>query len=602
MAVRDLRARVAIDGEKEYKSAIEQLNAGNKTLKSEMALLQAQYKGNADSMEYLTAKGDILTRQLAQQQAKTQETREMYQKSADAYAKAMEKVAAAEQEGGEALAQAQAELAAADQKMQKYAQQLNYTQAEEYNLQHAIEENTEAMQGQGEEMEGLGDTIEGVASKLGIQIPEGAKKALNGMKGLSTGTVAAMAAAAAGIAAVVEAVKKLHQMTLEAAADADDMITKSMTTGLSTTTLQQLKYAENLIDVSVDTITGSLTKLTRNMKSAMDGNETLAESFKSLGISITDTDGNLRSAEDVFYEMIDALGNMDNATERDAVSMELLGKSAQDLNPLILQGSDAMREFATEAAEVGYVLDESQIAKLGEVDDAYQRMQLTLEATKKQMAADFAPASAQAMDVFTKAVQAASDMLKRSGLIENLASIIGSLLDIIKSVGEIVASIPTLQSALQGLHTVLGGVAQLCALIADSADLVKSIVTLNFSGVKNALGFGYNSGNANHWQTVYMQQSGTYGEYQSWFQNGQFVGHNAGGTDNWRGGLTWVGESGPELAQFPAGTQILSNQESRAVGGNTYYITIDAKSVKEFNDIVRIAKSARVTERMGVKA
>lgn len=598
MAVRDLRARVAIDGEKEYKAAIEQLNAGNKTLKSEMALLQAQYKGNADSMEYLTAKGELLTRQLAQQQAKTQETREMYQKSADAYAKAIEKVAAAEAEGGEALAQAQAELAAADKKMQHYAQQLNNAQAEEYNLQHTIEENTEAMQGQGETMEGLGDTIEGVASKLGIKIPDGAKNALNSMKGLSAGTVAAMAAAATAIAALVEGVKQLHQMTLEAAAEADDIITKSMTTGLSTTTLQQLKYAENLIDVSVDTITGSLTKLTKNMKDALDGNESLSDSFKELGVSITYSDGTLRNAEDVFYDLIDALGNMDNATERDAISMSLLGKSAQDLNPLILQGSEALRELAEEAENTGYVLDESQIAKLGEVDDAYQRMQLTLEATKKQLASDFAPASTAAMELFTKAVQKAAEFLEKSGLIENLATIIGSLLDIIGSVGEIIAGIPGLQTALQGLNVVLGGVAQLCAVIADSADLVKSMLSLDLNGMKNALGFGYNSGNANHYQTVYMQQSGTYGEYQSWFQNGQFVGHNAAGTDYWRGGLTWVGENGPELAQLPAGTQILSNQESRAVGGDTFYVTIDAKSVKEFNDIVQLAQSARVRERM----
>ena len=40
--------------------------------------------------------------------------------------------------------------------------------------------------------------------------------------------------------------------------------------------------------------------------------------------------------------------------------------------------------------------------------------------------------------------------------------------------------------------------------------------------------------------------------------------------------------------------------QSARGGGDTYNITIDAKSVREFNDIVRIAKSARQNRRMGV--
>lgn len=71
-------------------------------------------------------------------------------------------------------------------------------------------------------------------------------------------------------------------------------------------------------------------------------------------------------------------------------------------------------------------------------------------------------------------------------------------------------------------------------------------------------------------------------------------GRNAAGTDNWRGGLTWVGENGPELAELPAGTKIHNAQESQRMGGNVIYATvnIDAKNVKEFNDVVKIMMSA----------
>ncbi len=45
------------------------------------------------------------------------------------------------------------------------------------------------------------------------------------------------------------------------------------------------------------------------------------------------------------------------------------------------------------------------------------------------------------------------------------------------------------------------------------------------------------------------------------------AGNNAQGTDYWRGGLTWVGEEGPELINAPRGSQIFSNPESMAMAG-----------------------------------
>ena len=70
------------------------------------------------------------------------------------------------------------------------------------------------------------------------------------------------------------------------------------------------------------------------------------------------------------------------------------------------------------------------------------------------------------------------------------------------------------------------------------------------------------------------------------------------------GGTTWVGEEGPELVDLPRGSRIYSNRESRKMAaqaqGNTYYyVTIDAKNVKEFNDIVRLAQNERVSYRVG---
>lgn len=46
---------------------------------------------------------------------------------------------------------------------------------------------------------------------------------------------------------------------------------------------------------------------------------------------------------------------------------------------------------------------------------------------------------------------------------------------------------------------------------------------------------------------------------------GEKIGHNAKGTDNWRGGLTWVNEEGGELMNLPNGTQIIPHDLSETM-------------------------------------
>ena len=592
---RRVGARVEIDGEKEYKQAIQSLSDGSKTLASEMRKLQAEYKGNTESTEYLTKAGELLERQLLQQQDKVKKLQE-------------------------AVTHAAREYGEADTRTQQYIRQLNNAEAEEYNLQHAIEENTAALNGQGKEMVGLGDTVDKLASKLGVNLPNGAKEALNGMEGLSAGTAAAMAAAAAAIAAVIKVVQELGQLTLDVAAQVDEYLAQSAITGVPTEMLQAWDYAAPLIDTDAETIKGAMTKITKAMGEAANGSEAAQEKFAELGVQISDeTTGELRSAEDVFYDVVDALGEMDNQTQRDAAAMALMGKSAQELNPLINAGSKALKEYGKEAQTTGYILDSQQIKKLGEVDDAYQKLQLQIEANRKQLAADFAPAAKAAMELFTDVVRKAGQMLERSGLIENLASIIESLVDILRAGGDILNGIPGFNQGLSLLKATLGAIAQFVALIADAADVIAGMLTLDFSRIGTAMGFGKSSGSPSHWQSVYMQQSGTYDQYREYYANkqgtsalysdygydtatGQYYdlktgnyiySYNAGGTDNWRGGLTWVGEAGPELVSLPQGSQIHSAQESQQMMRNTtIYVTIEARTVKEFNDIIEMAYDA----------
>lgn len=51
-------------------------------------------------------------------------------------------------------------------------------------------------------------------------------------------------------------------------------------------------------------------------------------------------------------------------------------------------------------------------------------------------------------------------------------------------------------------------------------------------------------------------------------------GHNADGTDNWRGGMSWVGERGPELVNLPKGAQVIPNGPSMAMAANNNIVSL----------------------------
>ena len=242
------------------------------------------------------------------------------------------------------------------------------------DMEDQIGRNNEALEGSAESAEPLKNALVEVADKLGIDIPPG-------IENMSVGFVGA-AAAAGGI---VIAIKKGFESMKEMAAYADDVLTESIISGIDTTTYQQLKYMEGLMDVNTETFTSSLARIKRAMDDAAGGNDALAERFDRLGVSVTDANGDLRDSWDVFLETIDALGDMANETERDATAMDLMGKSAGDLNPLIEAGAEKMQELADEAERVGYVINEEGLDKSGAFQDKLDRIQALADAAKNNV-------------------------------------------------------------------------------------------------------------------------------------------------------------------------------------------------------------------------
>ena len=175
-------------------------------------------------------------------------------------------------------------------------------------------------------------------------------------------------------AAVTSAAAALTKMTVDAGKAADSINTLSKVTGIGTKELQEFQYASDVIDVSVDTLAGSMKKLTSNMANAKKGSGTAYDAFKELGVEFQNADGTLRNSNDVFNETIKALGNIENETERDAAAMKLFGKSATELNPLIEGGADTLADMSKRANELGLILSQETLDGANSFNDALDKI------------------------------------------------------------------------------------------------------------------------------------------------------------------------------------------------------------------------------------
>ena len=225
-----------------------------------------------------------------------------------------------------------------------------------------------------QQLKKLGDKAEDTSKKMNLLGDEKFNKQIQKISaGIGIGLVGALGAAA-----------------VKAGMAADDINTMAKQTGLSTEEIQKFQYASERIDVPIETLTKSMAKQIKSMKAVQDGTKLSVDAYKALGVEVLNTDGSLRDGQTVYGEVIDALGKMENETERDALAMQILGKSAQDLNPLILGGADALKQYGKEAEEAGLILSQETLDAANKFNDALDEAKAKGTATFMKIGASVA--------------------------------------------------------------------------------------------------------------------------------------------------------------------------------------------------------------------
>lgn len=538
----------------EFSGGITDVNRKMKLLDAEFNLATQEAKKFGDESDLVRLSQERLTEKIQLQTKKVELSKQAYDKAV---------------EGGKASQKQLDNL------------QLAYTknQTELQKLSNEMDEYSDSVEKSEDAQKSFGDTIRGMAESLGLEVSPALESVASKFDGISAET----GAAALGIGAIITSFAKC---TIEAGQFADDLLTLSTVTHISTEELQKMQYASNLLDVDVDVMTGSITKLTNNMELARDGSATLTDQFGKLGLKFKDSKGNLRDANEVFYEAIDALGKVKNETERDALAMDLFGKSAKDLNPLISAGSDALKELGIQAEDMGMVMGDTELDKLGRFNDAFEEMGKQSDALKNSLGLVLLPVLTALFESLTKIPVPVLQTLVV------LASIVASIVLVVKAIKSMTDTASTIKdffggfdkSTLKTTAIVLGVVAALVALgviiatiMGKSNDLQQSM-----SSVGQTVG-GINS------QVTQAQNSYTGQQY------------NALGTSNFSGGRTFVGENGVEEVILPRGSQIIPNNKLNQGEINYWSVSLNVKDFDDLNKMKKLAMEQKQANRRGVK-
>lgn len=581
MSVPVANLKLKLDGEAEYRAALSSIEKSFKELGSEMNLLSAKFAKNGESVEALGAKNDVLSRKVETQQQrvdvlkKAVEEAKQVQEKAN---KAFEDAAAALDAGSDEYKTLASQVQKAADQTSVWQTKLNNAEAALYGMRDALDENNEALEKAKEEgtgakgvfanlkeafgeskgeAVGLGDAIGGAADKLGIQLPEGASKALNSLNGINAGTAAAVAGFAAVAAAIVKTEKALIDMTKEAAAGAKEIATFASITGQSEQQVQQMQYASEKLGVSYDRVRDSLKEITNKMQEAENGSADTAAAFDKLKVSIRGQNGELRDAQDVFLDVIDALGNVENQSERDAIAMDLMSESAQELNPMIEAGRETIQQYAQAASDMGLVLEEDELKALTEVQSAFYDLEQQQKATKNQLAAEFAPYLTSFYNDMSEATSAFGQTLEDSGIVSAFGSLlefVGELIDPTSVLGQ--TTLPILEGSLKGVALVLATVVDSLRAIAGLLDGLEDwIDTGSTQTWKDAFSFKATNAVLDTWDSSSSNPSPSRGG-----------GFGSGGTSVIHNHYTVTGANARSVAQIEQQAQS-ARQTNRAYGG-----------------------------------
>lgn len=234
----------------------------------------------------------------------------------------------------------------------------------------------------------------------------------------------------------LDAAKAMATFTMHGAETADRMGKMAQSAGVTVEAFSQLNYAASLSNVSTDDLGTALLKLNKLLADAGSGGKEQVALFRSLGISITDASGKMRSADSVFAELATKFSKMNDGAGKAKLATELFGKSGAQLIPLLNSGAASLSALAAEADRFGITVSSSAARSAEQFNDNLAKMRAAFDGVAQRAAAELTPALSKLTNQLlntkegSESLKSASEVLATAlKLVASVAVVVGGVLD-----------------------------------------------------------------------------------------------------------------------------------------------------------------------------
>ena len=354
MATREIKTTIAIDGEKQFKSALSEAQRSLRVMQADLKAETSAFDANTSAQQKAETRARSLKTQIEQQKKVVEALKGAVSDSAKKW--------------GENSAQTDG-----------YRIKLANAQKTLNDMTHELEDAEKAS-------DGLNQSFKETMTQMGPELKNTLSAAGSVLSSIGKAGAAAFGAVTAAAAGTVKGVADLVG---ETSVSADNLLTQALQTGIDVETLQAWSYAARFVDTEVSSITDSIKKLRTNMQTT-DAETGMNEALRELGVSAIDSAGRYRDAVDVFWDVIDAAHeNLKgyNETELETYLNALMGEGYTDLLPLIRDGRLVWEEAVSQAYAGGLVMDQATVEDFGEYNNKLQRIDAAWSGIKNSMAA-----------------------------------------------------------------------------------------------------------------------------------------------------------------------------------------------------------------------
>ena len=161
---------------------------------------------------------------------------------------------------------------------------------------------------------------------------------------------------------------------------ADALGKPSARLGITTTALQTLRFAATQSGMTTEALEMSMQRFTRRLAEASQGTGVLKDTFGKLGMSIRNTDGSMKTAEQMLGEVADKLAEIPDQGERVRLAFQMFDSEGVKMVNMLQGGSGALDDMRKKLEATGAVLSEDFIKKSEAANDAIDLLQNQLKA------------------------------------------------------------------------------------------------------------------------------------------------------------------------------------------------------------------------------